>query len=293
MTRKQRQDGRFVTLRSGQVVFIPKGKRSKWADVRERVLASQKEEGQAVEGKKGIMAQITDATGRYGFEWNKRLYRAGEPSERGTFYAIDREVADTYSELLGEPVGEFEFPDVKRALVVDLDEGTLKEVERYAGKKFKDVGDVALLIEDAMAGIKADGYDSIVIVGETGGDIPGTPIEFVDLTGKEARRLRTYKKPAAERRPPAREELTISPMRGVELKVKGARSNARSAAAAAKKGNVKTARLYTKWAQTFHTQLQQEAERVGTPEVREAAREAGVAAREAAEHVREAERGGK
>ena len=29
--------GRFVTLRSGQVVFIPKGRKSKWADVRDKI----------------------------------------------------------------------------------------------------------------------------------------------------------------------------------------------------------------------------------------------------------------
>ena len=42
MAKGKRQDGRFVTLKSGRVIFVPKGKRSKWADVRDKVLASQK-----------------------------------------------------------------------------------------------------------------------------------------------------------------------------------------------------------------------------------------------------------
>lgn len=38
----QREPGRFVTLKNGRVIFIPEGKRTKWADVKDKVLASQK-----------------------------------------------------------------------------------------------------------------------------------------------------------------------------------------------------------------------------------------------------------
>lgn len=36
---KRGQPGRFVTLKTGRVIFIPKGKREKWADVREKIKA--------------------------------------------------------------------------------------------------------------------------------------------------------------------------------------------------------------------------------------------------------------
>lgn len=42
---KRGEPGRFVTLKSGRVIFIPEGKRVKWADVREKVRASQKRAG--------------------------------------------------------------------------------------------------------------------------------------------------------------------------------------------------------------------------------------------------------
>lgn len=39
------EKGRFVTLRSGQVIFIPAGEKSKWADVRDELKAKGKPKG--------------------------------------------------------------------------------------------------------------------------------------------------------------------------------------------------------------------------------------------------------
>lgn len=45
-TGKKGEKGRFVTLRSGRVVFIPEGKRTKWADVKDKVEARKEGETQ-------------------------------------------------------------------------------------------------------------------------------------------------------------------------------------------------------------------------------------------------------
>lgn len=37
MAKKTSEAGRFVTLQSGRVIFIPAGERSRWADVRDRI----------------------------------------------------------------------------------------------------------------------------------------------------------------------------------------------------------------------------------------------------------------
>jgi hypothetical protein len=173
--------GRFVTLRSGRVIFIPAGKRSKWADVRDRI-----EAGRVAAGAKAKDV-IADATAGYGHTWDGRLYRSetGEGGRTGDYYAVDPENAEMYAELAGgAPVESFAFPDVEKPFIVNIDEGGLTEVERFAGEKFEDVGDIAMLIEDALPSIRGAGYDSVVIIGETGPDIWGVPVEFVDLTGK-------------------------------------------------------------------------------------------------------------
>ena len=51
MAKKTREPGRFVTLRSGRVIFIPKGYKSKWADVRDRIKRSAPRGAAPIDGK--------------------------------------------------------------------------------------------------------------------------------------------------------------------------------------------------------------------------------------------------
>ena len=45
--KRTQRGGRFVTLRSGRVIFIPHGsKRQKWADVRDKILGGEKPGGE-------------------------------------------------------------------------------------------------------------------------------------------------------------------------------------------------------------------------------------------------------
>lgn len=115
---KKGEKGRFVTLKSGRVIFIPATGGAKWADVRDKVLASQKKgvgrgvglaEG-AVEGGFGDPGAITKETDIGRGVTNPTLVEFAN-GDVGV-HKYDKGVLDTY----GNPKGEVLAYEISQAM---------------------------------------------------------------------------------------------------------------------------------------------------------------------------------
>ena len=115
--------------------------------------------------------------------WNGYLYRAGG---RGIFYHTSALGASFY----GKDVKKYEPPNATKVMVIDIDADTSSGSRSHIG--LNEIGqmldmtvdeileyDLAIAIEDAMPIIREEGYDAVVIVGETGSDVYGDPVEVV------------------------------------------------------------------------------------------------------------------
>jgi hypothetical protein len=105
------------------------------------------------------------------------------------FYHTDPEVAEFYVDK--SATGRSEVKTYKpfnaiNVLIVGLDivDGKLPVVggdfiEELIGKNS---GDIGIDIEEAIPKIRELGFDAVIIAGETG-DVPGVPVEVIDLRG--------------------------------------------------------------------------------------------------------------
>lgn len=108
-------------------------------------------------------------------QWTGKLYRAGN---QGIYYHTDPEGARFYEKVHNSKTAEYQFPDFKNALLINTDKnGDLNTLTKLVGD-FEDIGSA---IEDALPAIAKKGFDCLIIVGDTGADTWGVPIEVVDL----------------------------------------------------------------------------------------------------------------
>ena len=105
----------------------------------------------------------------YGEKWSGYLFRAGG---RGIFY----HTVESGAEYYGNDVKKFECPITVNGIAIDLD----SDYEKIAKLSSQETEDIALAIEDSVIpALRRSGYDCIVINGETGTDVTGTPVEVV------------------------------------------------------------------------------------------------------------------
>lgn len=132
-----------------------------------------------------------------------KMYRAEPPSPAeglaGKYYHTDPEGVSFYEDLYGSKANAVDIPDFKKPLLIDtdgsgiasakelgIDAMTLDELAEAAGTTVDDILEEGIgeFLEDALPGLKEKGYDGVVIHGETGPDLPGVPIEVVDMRDK-------------------------------------------------------------------------------------------------------------
>ena len=142
------EPGRFVTLKGGRVIFLPAGKRTKWADVREKVLASQKREVASVERVK------TDSVN------NPRLVKFKDGS-RGIFKSVDREAgsveAETMTYELSQALGWDIVPETTAFELPDGERGSLQEFVKGGRSWVNKPGDTLI---DVVYGMKRGEFEA-------------------------------------------------------------------------------------------------------------------------------------
>jgi len=118
-------------------------------------------------------------------EWSGLLYKVGS----GIYYHTDPEGAEFYVDKSAtgrSEVKTYKPFNANNVLIVGLDivDGKLPVVggdfiEELIGKNS---GDIGIDIEEAIPKIRELGFDAVIIAGETG-DVPGVPVEVIDLRG--------------------------------------------------------------------------------------------------------------
>jgi len=121
---------------------------------------------------------IEKAYKAYDQEWDGKLWRSGSSSSllSGTYYHTDFEGAEFY----GVPE-EHKLPNCSKIAFLDLDNPNHLEFIESLSKPLEVMGDIALVIEESLPELKKLGFDCLVISGDTGRDIWGTPVEVVKL----------------------------------------------------------------------------------------------------------------
>lgn len=113
--------------------------------------------------------------------WNGYLYRSGG---HGIFYHTSAIGASFY----GKDVKKYETPLANKVIIIDIDEEIgnkrrigLKQISKLINKTVDEIieDDLAIAIEQSLPIIKDKGYDAVVIVGETGAEVYGDPVEVV------------------------------------------------------------------------------------------------------------------
>jgi hypothetical protein len=114
---------------------------------------------------------ILELYAKYGQDWTGYLYRAGDA---GLYYHTDAHGAEFYG-----AARVYECPDVEPVLIIDLNEvDGLSYVAKLRGVTVDELieYDLALAIEETLPAIFKS-YQAVVIDGETGRDVQGTPVE--------------------------------------------------------------------------------------------------------------------
>lgn len=126
-----------------------------------------------------IKKVIKDAYKYYGANWDGKLWRSGGDSglSSGTYYHTDIEGAEFY----GSNPKEIPVPQCSKVAFLDLDNPSHLEFVESLSSPLEVMGDIALVIEEALPKIRQMGFDCLVISGETGRDVWGTPVEVVKL----------------------------------------------------------------------------------------------------------------
>lgn len=125
----------------------------------------------------------------YEFDWDgKTVYRAipkgGSQLGHSIFFSVDKENANTYADMDGyKKTKKFVLgKGLGKSFDLDLDNTVaMAHIEKSAKSTLDKEGDVAILIEKALPGLREEGYDSLLITGETGPEVYGTPAEVVIL----------------------------------------------------------------------------------------------------------------
>lgn len=132
---------------------------------------------QVADAKKIIHKLLTNYESDDGgpIKWDEQLHKVGD----GSYYHVMPEGAAFYeSGHPGHSVQAHPFPPVSKTFFIDLDN---EKHQTFLETLVPASGDIALDIESALPQIKAFGFDSLVIHGETGSDVEGPPVEFVLL----------------------------------------------------------------------------------------------------------------
>jgi hypothetical protein len=127
-----------------------------------------------VSGPKAIRQTVAELLKQFDVEWDGMLWRTGV---YGIYYHTQQEGAAFYH---GDGPGGpecFDFPNFRTALVIDTDE--LGDLEDEFDIKFS--LDWVSELERLMPRIQESGFDCAIIVGETGAEVEGAPVEVVDL----------------------------------------------------------------------------------------------------------------
>lgn len=115
--------------------------------------------------------------------WNGYLYRSGGP---GIYYHTEKEGAEFY----GDDIEVYDCPDVDNVALIDIegelaniefaDTFTLEDIAKILGMSMDEVlgYHLANAIEDALPFLFKK-YEAVIIHGETGAHVTGTPIEIV------------------------------------------------------------------------------------------------------------------
>ncbi len=112
---------------------------------------------------------------KYDDVWSGNLYRSGNS---GIYYHTNQEGASFY----GDDVKTFECPKLNNVLVVDLEDvGSMEKIAELADKTYDEFieDDIALGLEEVIPILFSNGFEAIVIEGETGAEVEGIPIEVV------------------------------------------------------------------------------------------------------------------
>lgn len=124
---------------------------------------------------------------QYNDEWTGQVYRSGpEHSDRPTYYHTNEDGASYYSQIHQQPVSTRPSPS-GQAIYIDIDDEThIDFISTLLGypdgmTALNNVGDVALLIEQALSYLRSYGIPYLIINGATGAEVTGTPIEIVKL----------------------------------------------------------------------------------------------------------------
>lgn len=115
--------------------------------------------------------------------WTGKIYRSG-PEQDITYYHTQQEGAEFYEEINKEKVKEYDLPTSGKTLAIDIDDDYYYLNQLYTettGQDSDDVGDIALVLEELMPVFKGQGYEWVVIFGETGAEVWGYPVEVVKL----------------------------------------------------------------------------------------------------------------
>lgn len=119
---------------------------------------------------------ISDRVAEYEPDWDGTIWRAGND---GVFYHVTKEGAEFY----GEPE-QYKLPQFRNVLHLDIDQNGLDIIAKVHKLSVDDIIDNWVeYMEEAIPIFKSQGYDAVLIEGETGMEVTGPPLEIVDLTG--------------------------------------------------------------------------------------------------------------